>query len=95
MNLALSLMIPPEICNIEGQVYTVPEIDATTAQNPFTGLAQVLTNIFNFLINVVTGNNIAECLPSGFDIFYRTLILVINFVVSISVFTWIRSLLPV
>ena len=92
MNMALFLIIPPEICDIEGEIFTVPEINVSTAQNPFVGLTQVLINIFNFFINLVSGNGIAQCLPQGFGIFYRILIGCINLIVTISVGTWIRSL---
>jgi len=95
MNIALSMIIPQEVCNIEGEIYTVPEINASTAQSPFVGIGQVIQNIFLFLVNLVTGDGIAQCLPQGFSAFYRILIGCINFIVSISVFTWIRSLLRV
>jgi len=95
MNTSLSLIIPPQVCDIKEDISTFPEINASTARDPISGIIELLKTIYNFITGIVTGGNIADCLPPGFDMVYRSLILTINFIVAISVFTWMRALSPI
>jgi len=87
-------MIPDEICQLTEPEEVVPEISAESLFNPLTALRETLTNIYKFLNTVISGAEIANCLPPGFDIFYRALITTITLVITISLATWIKGLSP-
>ena len=93
MNISLSLIIPDEICQLEPPEEIVPEISVESLFNPFTALQETLTNIYKFFNAVISGAEIANCLPPGFDIFYRALITMISILFGVSFVTWVRGFL--